>query len=122
MSRHIWQMRRELLANAPRPAGKCAANSLQNAVTHLFNSLAFEPWIVQLESPAASDQKDKEFLRKIQEILSCPLPAYEAPSFEFRMDTSAAATNWKILQQHNGALKQALAPQSRSQLGYGSEF
>eukprot|EP00978_Attheya_sp_CCMP212_P016940 scaffold44783_cov43-Attheya_sp.AAC.3 len=82
----------------------------------------FEPWIVQLESPAASDQTEKELLRKIQEILSCPLPAYEAPSFEFRMDKSAAATNWKILQQHNGDLKQALAAQSHSQLGYGSEF
>eukprot|EP00978_Attheya_sp_CCMP212_P033182 scaffold132806_cov33-Attheya_sp.AAC.1 len=80
MSRHIWQMRREPVANAPRPAGKCAANSLQNA-------------IVQLESPAASYQHEKEFLRKIQEILSCSLSAYEAPSFEFRMDKSAAATN-----------------------------
>jgi hypothetical protein len=75
-----------------------------------------------LESPAVSNKKEQEFLRTIRKILSCPLPAYEAPSFEFRMDQSAAATNWKILQQHNGDLKQALAAQSRSQLGYGSEF
>eukprot|EP00978_Attheya_sp_CCMP212_P036242 scaffold162830_cov52-Attheya_sp.AAC.12 len=83
----------------------------------------FNQVTVQLESPAASDQKEKEFLCKIQEILSCPLPAYEAPSFEFQMDKFTAATNWKMLQQHNGDLKQALAAQSHSQLGYyGSEF
>jgi hypothetical protein len=38
------------------------------------------------------------------------------------MEQSAAVANQKISQHHNGDLKQALATQSHSQLGYGSEF
>jgi hypothetical protein len=58
----------------------------------------------------------------IKSIVESHSPCPEEPLFEFEMTSEAAEKNFLVLKRFNFDVKEALAAQAKSPMGYGSEF